>query len=130
MTSIENLTKRIGNALSVWSIASIISGIALYFFSFIPLLQGIGFQAILWGGIDLVIIFTVLKRKEHPPEKIKRELNTSIRLEVIYLIIGFLILIIMGQDLYFAGHGIGIIIQGVFLLLLDLYYLTRLKSLS
>jgi len=122
MTSIESLTKRIGNTLLVWSIASIIVGFALYFFSFDPLFQGMGFQAMLWGGIDLVVFFTVLKRRQHDLEKIKQELTISIRLEVIYLIIGLLILLFMGQDPYFAGHGYGIIIQGLFLIFLDLYY--------
>lgn len=130
MTSIEKLTERIGNTLLIWSVASIIVGIALYFFSFTPFFQGIGFQAVLWGLIDLVVFFTVLKRKEQALEKIKRELSISIRLEVIYLIIGMALLIFMGQDPYFAGHGYGIIIQGLFLLILDIYYFRRLGQFS
>jgi hypothetical protein len=130
LTSIEKLTVRIGNTLLIWSIASIIAGIAMYFFSFDPLLQGIGFQAVLWGVIDLVVFFTVLRRREHALAKIRQELTTSIRLEVIYIIIGLLILIFMGQDPYFAGHGYGIIFQGVFLIGLDLYYYRSLGSFS
>ncbi len=65
MTSIENLNKTLGNTLLIWCIASIIVGIPLYFFSFVLLLQGIGFQAMLWGLINLVIAVKLLKRKEH-----------------------------------------------------------------
>lgn len=129
MTSIENLNKKLGNTLLIWSVVSIIVGIALYFFSFVPLLQGIGFEAMLWGLINLVIAFKLLKRKEHALEKIRRELFVSIGLDFIYPIIG-LPLIFLGQDAYLVGNGYGIILQGVFLLVLDLAYLRRFNQLS
>lgn len=129
MTSIENLNKKLGNTLLIWSVASIIVGIALYFFSFVSLLQGIGFEAMLWGLINLLIAFKLLKRKEHVLEKIRRELSVSIGLDFIYPIIG-LPLIFLGQDAYLVGNGYGIIIQGAFLLVLDLAYLRRFKQFS
>jgi len=129
LTSIENLNKKLGNTLLIWSVASIIAGIALYFFSFLLLLQGIGLEAMLWGLINLVIAFKILKRKEHVLEKIKRELSISIGLDFIYPIIG-LPLILLGQDAYLVGNGYGIIIQGAFLLILDLAYLRRFKQFS
>ena len=129
MISIENLNKKLGNTLLIWSITSIIVGIALYFFSFLPLLQGIGLEAMLWGLINLLISFKLLKRKEHTLENIRRELYTSIALDFIYPIIG-LPLIFFGQDAYLVGNGYGIIIQGAFLFTLDLAYLRRFKQLS
>ncbi|KXH74031.1 MAG: hypothetical protein AM326_10200 [Candidatus Thorarchaeota archaeon SMTZ-45] len=129
MTSIENLNKTLGNILLIWSISCIIVGIALYFFSFDPLLQGIGFEAMLWGLINLVIAYKLLKRKEHVLEKIRRELSISLGLDLIYPIIG-LPLIFLGQDAYLVGNGYGIIIQGAFLLVLDLSYHRRFKQLA
>jgi hypothetical protein len=129
LTSIENLNKKLGNTLLIWSTASIIAGIALYFFSFVPLIQGIGFQSMLWGLINLIIALKLLQRKEHVLEKIRRELFASIGLDFIYPIIG-LPLIFLGQDAYLVGNGYGIIIQGAFLLVLDLTFLRRFKQLS
>jgi len=127
LNSIENLNKTLKTILLIWSMASIIAGIALYFFSFALLLQGIGLEAMLWGSINLVIAFILLRRREHILEKIKRELTISISLDFIYPIIG-LPLILLGQDAFLIGNGYGIIIQGAFLLVLDLVYLRRFKQ--
>ena len=83
----------------------------------------------LWGLINLIIALKLLKRKEHTLEKIRRELYTSIGMDFIYPIIG-LPLIFLGQDAYLVGNGYGIIIQGAFLLVLDLAYFWRFKQLS
>jgi hypothetical protein len=129
LTSIEKLNETLGTILLIWSIASIIVGIALYFLSLIPIIQGIGLQAMLWGFINLVLAFTLLRRKEHTLEKTRRELSVSLALDLIYPIIG-LPLIFLGQDPYLVGNGYGIIIQGAFLLVLDLSYFRRFKQLS
>lgn len=129
MTSIENLNKKLGIILLIWSVASIIVGVALFFFSFVPLLQGIGLESMLWGLINLVLAFKLLKQKEHTLEKTKRELFLSIGLDFIYPIIG-LPLIFLGQDAYLVGNGYGIILQGAFLLVLDLTYLRRFRLIS
>jgi len=129
LTTIETLNKKLGNTLMIWSTASIIAGIALFFLSFDPLFQGIGLESMLWGSINLAIAFKLLKRKEHILEKIRRELSISIALDFIYPIIG-LPLIFLGQDAYLIGNGYGIMIQGAFLLILDLAYHRRFKQLS
>ena len=129
MTSLENLNNNLGNILLVWSLASIIVGIVLYLFSFALLLQGIGLQAALWGLINLALAIRLLKQKEHTLEKTRRELFISIGLDFIYPIIG-LPLIFLGQDAYLVGNGYGIIIQGAFLLVLDLVFLRIFRKLS
>ena len=129
MTSIEQLNETLGRILLIWSVSCTIVGIALYFFSFNPLIQGIGLQAMLWGFINLALAFMLIKRKEHTLEKTRRELSLSLALDVIYPIIG-LPLILLGQDAYLVGNGYGIIIQGAFLLMLDLSYFRRFRQLS
>lgn len=129
LTSIEKLNEILGKTLLVWSITSIIVGIVLYFLSFVPLIQGIGFESMLWGFINLVIALKLLRRTEHVLEKIRRELFVSLGLDLIYPVIG-LPLILLGQDAYLIGNGYGIIIQGVFLFVLDLSYFRRFKQLS
>jgi len=113
----------------IWSTGSIVVGTFLYFFSYVPLLQGIGLQAMLWGLINLVLAVKLLKQEEHTQEKTKRELSISLGLDLIYPIIG-LPLIFLGPDAYLVGNGYGIIIQGAFLLMLDLAFLRRYRQLS
>ncbi len=129
MTSLEHLNKTLGNILMIWSTGSIVVGTFLYFFSYVPLLQGIGLQAMLWGLINLVLAVKLLKQEEHTQEKTKRELSISLGLDLIYPIIG-LPLIFLGPDAYLVGNGYGIIIQGAFLLMLDLAFLRRYRQLS
>ncbi|MFX0054078.1 MAG: DUF6992 family protein [Promethearchaeota archaeon] len=129
MTSLEKLNETLGRILLIWSIASVVAGIALFFLSFNPLIQGIGLQAMLWGFINLALALTLLKRKEHTLEKTRRELSASLALDFIYPIIG-LPLILLGQDAYLVGNGYGIIIQGAFLLVLDLSFFRRFRQLS
>ena len=83
----------------------------------------------LWGFINLALALMLLKRKEHTLEKTRRELSVSLALDVIYPIIG-LPLILLSQDVYLVGNGYGIIIQGAFLLMLDLSYFRRFRQLS
>lgn len=129
LTSLEKLNETLGRILLIWSIASVVAGIALFFLSFNPLIQGIGLQAMLWGFINLALALTLLKRKEHTLEKTRRELSASLALDFIYPIIG-LPLILLGQDAYLVGNGYGIIIQGAFLLVLDLSFFRRFRQLS
>ncbi|MFW9982990.1 MAG: DUF6992 family protein [Candidatus Thorarchaeota archaeon] len=129
MTSLEHLNKKLGKILVIWSTGSIVVGILLYFLSYVPLLQGIGLQSMLWGLINLVLAVKLLKQEEHTQEKTKRELSISLGLDIIYPIIG-LPLIFLGPDAYLVGNGYGIIIQGAFLLALDLAFHRRFKQLS
>ncbi|MFW9926775.1 MAG: DUF6992 family protein [Candidatus Thorarchaeota archaeon] len=129
MTSLEHLNKTLGNILMIWSTGSIVVGTLLFFFSYVPILQGIGLQAMLWGLINLVLAVKLLKQEEHTQEKTRRELSISLGLDLIYPIIG-LPLLFLGPDAYLVGNGYGIIIQGAFLLALDLAFLRRFKQLS
>ncbi|MFW9927549.1 MAG: DUF6992 family protein, partial [Candidatus Thorarchaeota archaeon] len=81
MTSLEHLNKKLGKILVIWSTGSIVVGILLYFLSYVPLLQGIGLQSMLWGLINLVLAVKLLKQEEHTQEKTKRELSISLGLD-------------------------------------------------
>ena len=129
MSEIDNLKHRVGKRLLTWSIISIIIGLALYFGSPNSILGGIGLQTLIWGVIDAVIALSIVNRqKEQSIEKIAKTVSTSIRFDTIFVIVGIIIILAFFQNPFFMGNGIGVIIQGFFLLLLDTSYLKLLRN--
>ena len=125
----NRLSRRLGTALIVWSIASIISGIVLMFVP-VSVLQGIGLQAVLWGIIDAVIaVAGVLRNMEMSAEKAARFLRINAFLDIGYMLVGLVLILLFWVDALILGNGIGIIIQGAFLFGLDLFFYQRFKAL-
>lgn len=122
-----SFNKRIGIPLMVWGgINVIISG--FYFFSPPELIKGILLQAFLWGLIDaLVGLFAYLWKKEFDLKKIKKILLVNVYLDIIYVIIGVL-LIILSNSTFLIGNGYGVAIQGAFLFIVDLIHHVHLKN--
>lgn len=131
MTKLVELSQRIGKTLLTWSIASIIIGIVLLFSFQFTLFGGIGLQAIIWGIIDAAIAaFILFKQKVQSVEQIAKTVSVNIYLDIIYQIVGVIVIVVYFQNPYLMGNGIGVIIQGFFLLLLDRYYHNSLKNLE
>ena len=131
MTELRELTQRIGKLLMTWSITSIIIGIILNFGLPSTILGGIGLMAIIWGIIDAAIAaFILFKQKEQSAEKIMKTVSFNIYLDIIYQIVGVIVIVLYLQNPYFVGAGIGVIIQGFFLLLLDHSYHNSLRNLE
>jgi hypothetical protein len=127
---ITGFSHRLGKKLLLWSISSLIVGVLLYLLSE-PLIQGIGLQAIFWGIIDAVIaLFTLFKQRDEQIEKMAKILRINIGLDIVYQVIGVLLLVFLWEDAFIAGNGIGVIIQGAFLFVLDLYYFLRIRIVS
>ncbi len=129
MDTKDLLKQNLVRTLMVWSVASITIGVIL---SFVPdlFVQGIGLQAILWGIIDSVIALVGFRRKQDQPiDKIAKVLLVNVILDIGYQLVGLLLLILVWQDPYIVGNGVGVIIQGVFLFGLDFYYYLRFKRL-
>ena len=122
-----NLKKRIGLPLIIWGIINISAGI-FYFFSAFDLIRGIYFQAFFWGLIDAILgIITYLRKKEFDLERIKKILLINTYLDVVYIIVG-LILLLSFINPFLAGNGLGVIIQGLFLFFADLIHYRHLKN--
>ncbi|MGY5879485.1 MAG: hypothetical protein RTV31_04495 [Candidatus Thorarchaeota archaeon] len=131
MTKLVELSQRIGKTLLIWSIASIIIGIVLLFSFQFTLYGGIGLQAIIWGIIDAAIAaFILFKQKVQSVEQIGKTVSINIYLDIIYQVVGVIVIVIYFQNPYLMGNGIGVIIQGFFLLLLDRYYHNSLRNLE
>ncbi len=130
MDAKDILKRNLARTLMVWSVASIIIGVIL---SFVPdlFIQGIGLQAILWGIIDSVIALVGFRRKQDQPiDKIAKVLLVNVILDIGYQLVGLLLFIFVWQDPYIVGNGVGVIIQGAFLFVLDFYYYLRFKRLG
>ncbi|MHA3962126.1 MAG: DUF6992 family protein [Candidatus Thorarchaeota archaeon SMTZ1-45] len=131
MASNTGLTQGLGRRLLTWSILNVIIGGLFFFISPFSFLKGIGLQGILWGLIDAVIaLFTLFKQNTQLIEKISKVLRINIVLDIGYQLVGITLLVFFWQDAFLAGNGLGVIIQGLFLFFLDLYYYLRFNQLS
>ena len=131
MSDIIELSQGVGKRLLVWSIVSITVGTIMYLDSPGTILGGIGLQATIWGSIDAAIAaFILFKQKHHSFDKITRTVSINIYLDCIYLIVGLVIIVFYFQNPFFVGNGIGVIIQGFFLLILDYSYHNSLRNLE
>ncbi len=123
------LARQLGKILLVWSAVSIVVGVGLFLVP-ISLVQGIGLQAILWGVIDAVIAgLGVLRTKEQSAAKMARFLLINVFLDVGYQVVGLVVILFLWPNAFLLGNGIGIIIQGAFLFVLDLYFYRRFRLL-
>ncbi|TFG34804.1 hypothetical protein EU527_01765 [Candidatus Thorarchaeota archaeon] len=131
MSEIDKLKKGVGKRLLLWSTVSVIIGLVLYFGSSGTILGGIGLQALIWGAIDAIIAVSIVyKQKEQSIAKITKTVSASIKFDIIVQVVGLIVILVFFQDPYFVGNGIGVIIQGFFLLLLDYSYHNALRNLG
>jgi len=122
-----NLNKQIGLPLLIWGTISMIAGL-FFFFSTSELINGILFQAFLWGLIDGIIgLIAYLRKKEFNLGKIKKILLVNVYLDVLYVVIGIL-LVLFNRNAFLIGNGYGIIIQGLFLFIIDLIHHRNIKQ--
>jgi hypothetical protein len=130
MSEVDRLKHGAAKLLLIWSIISIVIGAALSLGSSNTILNGIGLQAVIWGIIDAIIGLSILfKQKEQSVEKIAKTVATSIRFDIIFQVAGLIVVLIFLQNPYYMGNGVGIIVQGFFLFLLDNNYMKSLKNL-
>ncbi len=122
-----NVKKRIAFPLLFWGAINMIAGI-FYLLSSSDLIRGVLLQAFFWGLIDGIIgLVSYLSKKEIDLEKVKKILLINVYLDNAYLIIGVL-LILLGSNAFIIGNGYGVIIQGLFLLIVDIVHHTHIKK--
>jgi len=122
-----NLNKRIGLPLLVWGAINMLAGI-FTLFSPSDLIRGVLLQAFFWGLIDGILgLGTFLRKKSFDLEKIKKILLVNVYLDVGYVVVGIL-LILFGGNVFLMGNGLGLIIQGAFLFIVDLIHHRHIRK--
>ena len=129
----------ISTQLFGWSALSVFGGVGTLLLLRDPFWQGVGLQGVVWGVIDAGIAFfgqLAMRRKlsdiydpnERPLQRkearrLRRLLFINAGLDVLYVAVGVGLIVTLGADDAFArGNGVGVTIQGAFLLLFDLFH--------
>lgn len=123
------------NRLLVWSILSVLFGLAACFASD-NFLRGFGIQGVAWGLIDFAIAFlgakSAARRKSTADPKdeaffIRKALRINFGLDVLYILGGFWVIQTYSES-FWQGTGWGIVLQGAFLFLFDLIHALRVPT--
>lgn len=136
---IERSLRVIGPQLATWSLISMASGAALLAVG-TPLWQAFGVQAVAWGAIDGVIAWFGMRDHRAKRQrlgtagsswhaevvKVRRILLLNVWLDVGYVTVGVLLTLFDASDVR-LGHGIGVLLQGAFLLFFDAWHHRRLR---
>lgn len=133
---LKRFKKVLSKRLLLWGLLSVIlSFIFLIFKGYF--FRGLYIQFLFWGIINIFIaLFGLLKedKKYNITEddykkelvKIRNILKINTFLDIIYILIGLIIILFFKSNLYLIGHGTGVIIQGLFLFFFDLlHYLNK-----
>lgn len=139
--AIWHLQRQIGRRLLGWGALSVVCG-ALLLLLDRPFWQGVGVQGVVWGVIDAGIalfgLYTLRRKSSRPdantpevlePEarRLRRLLLVNTGLDVLYVLAGILVLILL-ETPFARGNGVGILVQGGFLLVFDAFYASRVKT--
>lgn len=133
---LKRFVKALKIRLLLWGITCIIISLILYFFKD-SFSSGLRIQFLFWGIINSFISSSgIIKedkkynitKDEYDKElkKIRKILKINTFLDILYILIGIIIILFNKSNLYLIGHGSGVIIQGSFLFLFDLsHYLNK-----
>lgn len=138
--SIWSLQRQISRNLLVWSTVSVGAGGVLLTSG--PFWRGVGLQGVVWGAIDagiaLVGLAAMRRRRAalgdpDAPQTVREEarrllklLRINAGLDVLYIAGGAALALTLGSaDAFARGNGVGIALQGAFLLVFDLFYAQR-----
>ncbi len=139
---IWKLQTTITRRLTAWSLFSLLSGAGMLLAG--AFWRGMGVQFLAWGAIDLAIAgFGALgtrrrydrlnpdeRLRVQPQEraKLSRILWVNAGLDVLYVAGGIALALTLGQsDAFWQGGGWGIVLQGGFLLVFDVFHALKLR---
>jgi hypothetical protein len=118
--------------LALWAAMSVVAGTGILALLHLrraesPLLQHFAIQSMAWGTVDLAIVIAAQRglalRSYAEAVALDRFLWLNVGLDVGYVAVGATLAIsgwVMGRRLGLVGAGLGVIVQGVALAILDL----------
>jgi len=136
MAPLEQVRSDLTRTLAAWSVLSLAGGAALALRRRGPRAAGFARQSVAWGGIDLAIAAAghlgarkgVVGRAGESAA-LRRLLLVNAALDVGYVATGAALVrarTVRGRDS--VGDGLGVVVQGTFLLVLDLVSAARLRT--
>lgn len=122
-----NIGKRVGKPLIAWAIGN--AGIGWAFVMLEPgFWQGLLVQAFFWGVIDGAIGLSAwFGKKEQPLAKLEKIFLVNAWLDAVYMGAGVLVAMVWHVPLG-VGTGVGIAIQGAFLLVMDVKHYRAINA--
>jgi hypothetical protein len=120
--------------LLAWGMASILAGSALVAWLRAgsrrsPLLEHFAIQIAAWGAVDLALA-SLAPRDVAGATRLDRFLWLNVGLDVGYVLVGVTLLVTgwrLGRRFGLVGAGLGVVVQGTALLLLDLLLASRIS---
>ncbi|MDB4916088.1 MAG: putative rane protein [Gemmatimonadetes bacterium] len=125
--------------LLLWGAASILAGSGLLTWMMIraqksDLLWHFAVQIAAWGAVDAIIgaimLPQIVMRDIHSATRLDRFLWLNIGLDVGYVLVGITLLATgwrLGRRLGLVGAGMGVVVQGLALALLDMMFIARIS---
>jgi hypothetical protein len=125
--------------LLIWGMSSILAGTALLAWLRVgarrsALLEHFAIQTAAWGAVDLALAAvargTLAPRDVAAATRLDRFLWLNIGLDVGYVLVGLALLTVgwrLGRRLGLVGAGLGVVVQGSALLVLDLVLAARIS---
>jgi len=121
--------------LQLWALLSMLAGLPLLF-SGSPFWRGFGIQAELWGAFEAAVALfgerqarrqsalpSTQEQRAQETQRLRRLLWLNTGLDVLYVAGGLALALTLGAgDPSWRGHGWGIVTQGGFLFLFDLFH--------
>ncbi|MBL06686.1 MAG: hypothetical protein CL773_02315 [Chloroflexi bacterium] len=128
---ISFLHRQLAIILTSWGLTSIVMGVTLLFFD-VEFLRSLSIQFLIWGAVNFLLgIFPLIRNSVPNRKRLYKILLINSFLDVIYLIVGILLVLqIFFQGESAVGHGFGVVVQGLFLLVFDTYYGLKFKTLE
>lgn len=128
---ISFLHRQLAIILTSWGLTSIVMGVTLLFFD-VDFLRSLSIQFLIWGIVNFLLgIFPLIRNSIPNRKRLYKILLINSFLDVIYLIVSLLLIFqIVFQGESAVGHGFGVMIQGLFLLIFDTYYGIRFKRIE
>ena len=144
--ALENEYRTIGRQLLRWGVASIVMGVVIttvgvtttWWVS--PFFTGLGIQCVIWGAVDSIVagfsFAKVARILKHEPDeeweagrllRFRRTLRINAGLDVLYCAAGVAIIALLPGPLA-LGHGVGIVVQSVFLFAFDAFHASQLPK--
>ncbi len=136
MTTLEQVRHDLTRTLAAWSVASLAGGAVLAARRGGPRAAGFARQSVAWGAIDLAIAASGavgarggVQDRRAETVSLRRLLLLNAALDVGYVVVGAALVrarTVRGRDS--VGDGAAVVVQGAFLLALDLSHAARLRT--